>query len=91
MNLSRRSFLTALGLIVAIPKKALAWTAEKLPAPPHAIPIQLNRWREVKFTMTDLELAHSDKGVASHAADLGKALGEYIDQQMVELYKSHHS
>ncbi len=51
------------------------------------VDITLNNWREVKFAVTDKELAYGgQKLVDDHIAPAAYALANYVDQQLTALY-----
>lgn len=55
---------------------------------PESLTIQLNYWREVKFTLTDKELSYtSEKIIADHVQPAVYALADDIDQKLAALYK----
>ncbi len=52
-----------------------------------SVQMTLDNWREVRFELTDKELAESEENViADHIAPAAYALADYIDQQLVQLY-----
>lgn len=55
---------------------------------PNYITISVNNWREVKFALTDQELAYtSEKIIQEHISPAVYALANYIETQLTGLYK----
>ena len=51
------------------------------------VQLTLDNWREVRFELTDKELALSEKTIIEdHIRPAAYALADYIDQQLVQLY-----
>lgn len=51
------------------------------------VQLTLDKWREVRFELTDKELAESEKTIIEeHIRPAAYALADYIDQQLVGLY-----
>lgn len=54
-----------------------------------SVTISLNNWREVKFAVTDKELAYGgERLVDEHIAPAAYALASYVDAQLTGLYKN---
>lgn len=52
------------------------------------VDITLNNWREVKFGLSDQELAYTgDEIISEHIAPAVYALANYVDDQLTDLYK----
>lgn len=52
------------------------------------VQLVLDKWREVRFELTDKELAESETTIINdHIRPAAYALADYIDSQLVELYK----
>lgn len=52
------------------------------------VDITLNNWREVKFGLSDQELAYTGEEIISeHIAPAVYALANYVDDQLTDLYK----
>lgn len=55
---------------------------------PERVSITLNRWKEVKFVLTDQELAYTtERIIEEHIRPAAYALADNIDQALVSLYK----
>jgi len=55
---------------------------------PTSIDITLDNWREVKFGLTDKELAYTtEKIISDHLSPATYALANYIETQITDLYK----
>lgn len=52
------------------------------------VSISLNKWKEVKFALTDKELAYTgEQIVGEHIRPAAYALADFIDQDLLSLYK----
>ncbi len=55
---------------------------------PESVSIVLDQWKEVKFKLTDKELAYTqERMIDEHIRPAAVALADYIDQQLASLYK----
>lgn len=74
-------------------RRPTAFTAADAPATatdlnPDSVSITLNKWKEVKFALTDKDLAlNSDRIVSDHIRPAAVAIADQIDQDLAALYK----
>jgi hypothetical protein len=74
-------------------RRPASFTAADAPAtasnlPTESVSITLNKWKEVKFALTDKDLAlTSDRIISDHIRPAAVALADQIDQDLAALYK----